>query len=98
MYVIMIHVSNVLSKKKHFMKSSYLNDSVKVASKNNNVILIGDDSNKYLEKIDNVTHINVNELNKKDNILNFRKHFVNFSNYEYEFAYICFIRVFLIYN
>jgi hypothetical protein len=76
---------------------TYLETNVKITSKNNNVVLIGDDSIKFLEKYNNVKFYNYNNF-ITDEIKYYRDHFVNYSTNNNILEYICFERMFVMHE
>ena len=72
----------------------YFKKCVENSSKNNIVYLIGDDSNKTtFSSNPNVQFFNVNEFNS-NNVIEFKKCFVNYSSNNHERELYCFLRVF----
>ena len=82
----------------HFGNQTYLENCIKYAKKyNDNVFLIGDNSNKYFELKYNITHIHKNELQFGE-FHNCIKYYKHMSSQSYNFELICFQRIFYIYN
>lgn len=82
----------------HSGNQNYLRTSLEITGLKNNVILIGDENNKNLKKLNNIEFINQKELLKNSNIHKYKSYFTNYSTNPEYFEWLCFQRIFLIYE
>lgn len=82
----------------HIGYQDYLKHNIDITSKNNNIFLIGDKSVKCLGNLPNVTYIDIQKYLKNDEILNRQKYFKNFSSNNQTFEWMCFSRMFILYE
>ncbi len=85
--VVMVHKGN----------QKYFDNNVRITSANNKVYILGDSTNKYIEKYNNVTHIDIDTLPVSEDMIKFIKCFKNYSTNNHNFELICFLRVFWMY-
>ena len=74
----------------------YVEEGIKVTSKRNKVFILGDHELERLNKIDNVTFVNIENFMKCKKIVTLQENFVNHSSNSREFELFCFIRVYII--
>tara|TARA_Y100000389_G_C17437674_1_gene506542 strand:- start:376 stop:1242 length:867 start_codon:yes stop_codon:yes gene_type:complete len=74
----------------------YLKINLEITGKNNKIYLIGDKSVKCLERLHNVTFVDINKYRNHSQIKNLHKHFINYSSNNPYFEWICFQRVFIL--
>ena len=75
----------------------YLKYNLEITSKNNKIFLIGDKSLERLQNISkNITFIDISKYENSENIIEYKKHFTNYSTNSFEFEWFCFARVFII--
>ena len=80
----------------HTGYQDYLKHNLEITGINNHIYLIGDQSIKHLEQINNVTFINIEKYRNLDLIKKCKVHFKNYSSNSPEFEWLCFERVFII--
>jgi len=80
----------------HTGYQDYLKHNLEITGINNHIYLIGDQSIKYLEQINNVTFINIEKYRNLDLIKKCKAHFKNYSSNSLEFEWLCFERVFIL--
>ena len=80
----------------HTGYQDYLKHNLEITSLNNNIYLIGDQSIKHLEQINNVTFINIEKYRNLDLIKKCKAYFKNYSSNSPEFEWLCFERVFIL--
>jgi len=74
----------------------YLRVNLEISGKKNKIYLIGDESNKHLEKIHNVTFVDISQYRNLKLIQILKKFFTNFSSNNSLFEWVCFERVFIL--
>jgi len=74
----------------------YLKINLEITGKNNKIYLIGDKSVKCLERLHNVTFVDINNYRNHSQIKNLHKHFINYSSNNAYFEWICFQSVFIL--
>ena len=75
----------------------YLKYNLEITSRNNNVFLIGDESIKFLEKLNNnITFIDINKYENINKLIGYKDKFENYSTNSFEFEWFCFARVFIL--
>jgi hypothetical protein len=82
----------------HIGNQDYLKKCLEFNSKNNRVFLLGTSGNKEFININNVIHIDVNKLNNSSKVKTFQDHFINFSSNPHDAEFLCFLRIFYIYQ
>lgn len=80
----------------HIGYKDYLKTNLEITGKNNKIFLIGDNTVKCLENINNVTFIDINKYIHHPTILNYKKFFVNYSSNGYGIEWLCFSRIFIL--
>ncbi len=75
----------------------YLKYNLEITSKNNNVFLIGDESIKFLEKLNsNISFIDINKYENINKLNTYKDKFKNYSTNSFDFEWFCFARVFIL--
>jgi len=83
----------------HVKDAKYLELNLKISSRNNKIILIGDKTLKKYDDIENVDFFDIEGYkNFVVNIEDLKIYFDNFSSKSYEFEWFCFARYFVILN
>lgn len=78
----------------HIGVQDYFKQCVLSNSKYNKVYIIGDNENNiFIDK--NIEHINMNDL-ESDDIIEFKKYFINYSTNSYSYELYCFLRIFYV--
>lgn len=81
----------------HVGYKNYLEENIKITSKTNKVILIGDESVRKLGEFYNVEFILIDKY-IKNNTNKYKKYFTNYSSNNSDFEFICFLRVFILHD
>lgn len=83
----------------HINNKNYLELNIKITSKNNQIILIGDKTLKKYDNFENVDFFDIEDYKNLDiNIEDLKTYFDHFSTKSYEFEWFCFERYFVILN
>jgi len=78
----------------HLGNQEYFKKCIEINSKFNKIYLIGDDTNKYIQKLyNNVIHYDINIFNNTD-IVRFKNCFKNYSLNPHDYELNCFLRIF----
>ncbi len=80
----------------HRSYREYLKINLEITGKNNKIFLIGDNKVKHLDKLNNVTFIDIEKYNNIPLIKECLKSFVNYSSNSRVLEWICFERVFIL--
>ena len=80
----------------HTGYKDYLKYNLEITSKNNNVYLLGDESVKKLESIDNVTFVNIDKYMNSEMIKKYSESFKNYSKNDKKYELFCFLRIFIV--
>ena len=80
----------------HTGYKDYLKINLEMTGQKNKIYLIGDVSLKHLEKLINVTFVDINKYRLTESVNNFKKHFVNYSSNDSEWEWRCFERIFIL--
>mgnify|MGYP005988544895 CR=1 FL=1 len=79
----------------HFGKNEYVKNNLKITSKNNKIVFIGDDEDNA-KGIENVDFIDVRNFMQLDKIKYFREHFKPYNTSDSYFVWLWYLRVFVI--
>lgn len=80
----------------HIGYQDYLKYNLEITGINNKIYLIGDNSIQHLEKINNVSFVNISKYKHLQPIINSKNKFINYSSNSKDFEWICFERVFIL--
>lgn len=73
----------------------YLEVNCKLTSAKNEVILLGDDSVKHLDKINNVNFVNIEKYIKNQEILYYKENFTPYNTTPEKYVWLWYLRVFV---
>jgi len=82
----------------HDKNSDFLESSLRITSKNNNVFLIGNQSVQYLEKYENINFVDINKYFTQPKFKKYRESFEHFGDKDEYSYYFWFMRLFLIFE
>tara|TARA_B100000427_G_C15486262_1_gene585440 strand:+ start:743 stop:1600 length:858 start_codon:yes stop_codon:yes gene_type:complete len=80
----------------HEEYQEYLETNIQISGKNNEIFLIGNSSVKVLEKYPNITYVDISKYINSKKLQDYKKVFVNYSNYEIKYSFFTFIRMIII--
>jgi hypothetical protein len=79
----------------HFGENKYVRNNLKISSKNNKIIFIGDNK-ENTEGIDNIDFIDVRNFMKSDKINDFRDYFKPYNTKDSHFVWLSYLRMFIL--
>jgi hypothetical protein len=79
----------------HFGENEYVRNNLKISSKNNKIVFIGD-KKENTKGIDNVDFIDVRNFMKSDEINNFKDYFKPYNTTDPYFVWLWYLRVFIL--
>ena len=82
----------------HDKNSDFLESSLRITSKNNNVFLIGNQSVQYLEKYENINFVDINKYFSQPKFKKYQESFEHFGDKDEYSYYFWFMRLFLIFE
>ena len=79
----------------HFGKDEYVKNALKITSKNNKIIFIGD-SEENTKGIDNVDFIDVRNFMQSEKIIHYKNYFKPYNTSDFYFVWLWYLRVFIL--